>query len=115
MPSNGRIVFSTDQGRICPECSKPVGDCSCKNEQPIPPSDGVVHVSLGTKGRRGKQVTVISGVPLGTDDLKALAKTLKARCGTGGTSKDGEIQIQGDHRDVLCTELRERGYRVKKR
>jgi len=88
MPSNGRIVFSTDQGRMCPECSKPVGDCSCKSQESIPDSDGVVRISLDGKGRRGKQVTVVTGIPLLPADLKALAKKLKARCGTGGTSKD---------------------------
>ena len=67
-----------------------------------------------TKGRKGKGVTLIEGVLLAPSDLKTLAKTLKTRCGTGGTVKDGIIEIQGDFRDLLLDELKSRGYTVKK-
>jgi translation initiation factor 1 len=76
--------------------------------------DGVVRVSRETKGRKGKGVTLVTGVPLGGDDLKDLAKKLKRRCGSGGTVKDGVIEIQGDHRDAVIAELSGFGWTVKK-
>jgi len=72
-----------------------------------------VRVRREVKGRRGKTVTTISGVPLPADALRALAAELKRRCGTGGSAKDGVIEIQGDHRDALVEELEARGYTVK--
>jgi translation initiation factor 1 len=73
----------------------------------------VVRVRREVKGRRGKTVTTISGVPLPSDALRSLATELKRRCGTGGSAKDGVIEIQGDHREVLVAELEARGYTVK--
>ena len=67
-----------------------------------------------TKGRKGAGVTVISGVPVAEEALKALAKELKARSGSGGTVKDGVIEIQGDHRDLLVEELAKRGFKAKR-
>ena len=67
-----------------------------------------------TAGRKGKGVTVVWEVPLGEDGLKELAATLKKRCGTGGTVKDGWIEIQGDHRDRVATELETLGYKAKR-
>jgi translation initiation factor 1 len=78
------------------------------------PADGIVRVGRETKGRRGKGVSVITGVPLGESDLKDLAKQLKRLCGSGGTVKDGVIEIQGDHRDRLVEELTKRGWTVKR-
>ena len=80
----------------------------------MPRGDGTVRVSRETKGRKGKGVTLIAGVPLDDDGLAALAKELKQRCGTGGCVKDGVIEIQGDHRDRLVDELQRRGHRVKR-
>jgi len=80
----------------------------------LPSGDGTVRVSRETKGRKGKGVTLIAGVPLGAEALAALTKDLKQRCGSGGTVKDGMIEIQGDHRDRLIVELQSRGYRVKR-
>ena len=80
----------------------------------MPRGNGAVRVSRETKGRKGKGVSLISGVPLGAEALAALAKELKQRCGTGGTVKDGVIEIQGDHRDRLIEELQSRGHRVKR-
>jgi translation initiation factor 1 len=74
----------------------------------------VVRVSRETAGRKGAGVTVITGLPLNGADLSALASELKKRCGSGGTARDGRIEIQGDHRDLLVTELGQRGYRVKR-
>ena len=76
--------------------------------------DGIVRVQRESKGRGGKTVTVLAGIPLGDEPLKVLAGELKRRCGTGGTIKDGIIEIQGDHRDLLVLELEKRGFRVKR-
>ena len=98
------IVFSTDTGRVRPEKKKPAS----------PAGDGIVRVGRETKGRKGKGMTVITGVPLHPEGLKDLAKSLKQKCGTGGTVKGRTIEIQGDHRDLLVTELETRGYTVKR-
>jgi translation initiation factor 1 len=76
--------------------------------------DGIVRVRREVKGRRGKPVTTISGIPLPEDELRSLAGELKRRCGSGGSAKDGVIEIQGDHRDALVAELERRGYTVKR-
>ena len=72
----------------------------------------MVRVGRASKGRKGKPVTTITGLPLSPADAKALATELKRLCGSGGTLKDGVIEIQGEHRDTLVTELEGRGYRV---
>ena len=79
-----------------------------------PAGDGIVRVQRETKGRRGKTVTTVTGVPLPSDALRELAGELKRRCGTGGAVKDGVLEIQGDHVTVLMEALRERGYTVKR-
>ncbi|MFQ3229045.1 translation initiation factor Sui1 [Reinekea sp.] len=106
-------VYSTEQGRICPNCDQPVEQCQCSSDV-VPEGDGIVRLRRETKGRKGKGVTLIEGVLLAPSDLKALAKTLKTRCGTGGTVKEGVIEIQGDFRDLLLEELKKLGYTVKK-
>jgi len=106
------IVYSTEHGRMCPGCSKPVGECVCRKESVVPQGDGIVRVSRETKGRKGRGVTLITGVLLDEDGLHKLATELKRRCGAGGTVKDATIEIQGDHRDLLMTELTKRGYTV---
>ena len=111
--SFGGLVYSTDQGRMCPGCSQAVEQCSCHSETE-PAGDGIVRVSRETKGRKGKGVTLISGVPLKAAELKKLAKQLKQRCSTGGAVKDGIIEIQGDQRDVLVELLQGQGYTVKR-
>jgi translation initiation factor 1 len=75
------IVYSTDHGRICPACSRPVADCTCRQQKPAVAGDGIVRVGLEAKGRNGKQVTVISGVPLDQAGLLDLSKELKKKCG----------------------------------
>ena len=114
----GRLVYSSDAGRICPDCSQPVERCACskrpKGDAARPAGDGVVRVRREVQGRRGKTVTTVTGVPLEDGELRALARKLKQRCGTGGTVKGSVIEIQGDHRDTLVQELEQAGYRVKK-
>jgi translation initiation factor 1 len=109
------LVYSTELGRMCPLCRNPLSACRCsKNKPSVPKSDGIVRISRETKGRRGKGVTVITGVPLNSVELEKLGRQLKQRCGTGGTVKDGTIEIQGDHRDLLLGELEKLGWVVKK-
>ena len=111
---NEGLVYSTAHGRMCPGCSQPVAQCVCSNADAIAPGDGIVRVSRETKGRKGKGVTVITGIPLDSKGLQKLAKQLKRRCGAGGTVKDAVIEIQGDHRDLLVTELEKMEFTVKR-
>lgn len=99
---------------MCPGCRQPVAKCVCKQPPFRLPSDGIVRVRLETKGRKGKGVTVIMGAPVTADALEALGKQLKQRCSSGGTVKDGIIEIQGDHRDTVIAELAKHGWTVKK-
>jgi translation initiation factor 1 len=114
MNDDSRLVYSTEQGKMCPECGKPIGGCVCGPAFGKSPGDGVVRVVRETKGRRGKGVTVITGLPLSPSELKALGRELKQACGSGGTVKNGTIEIQGDHRDRLLAELNKRGYSAKR-
>lgn len=111
--NQGGLVFSTATGRMCPDCRQPIDDCTCKQEQ-APQGDGIARISRESKGRGGKVVTIISGVPLVGAELKTLAKELKQKCGVGGALKDGIIEIQGDQRELLFAELTKRGFQVKK-
>lgn len=108
------LVWSSQSGRICPKCGKPHASCICRKGKHTPAGDGTIRIRRETKGRGGKTVTVITGIPLQGDDLKTLAGELKKRCGTGGTLKEGIIEIQGDHCDTLMAELAGRGYKVKR-
>jgi translation initiation factor 1 len=107
------LVYSTERGLVCPRCRVPIGKCGCGKETTAPAGDGVIRVRRETKGRGGKTVTTVSGVPLAGDALRELASDLKRRCGTGGTVKDGVIEIQGDHRETVAAELSRRGFTVK--
>jgi translation initiation factor 1 len=112
-----RIVYSTDSGRIttCPICGQPYKHCRCDQPaQATKKSDGIVRVMRDRKGRGGKTVTVITGVVAGIEELSALAQQLKKLCGSGGTVKDGNIEIQGDHCDKVQAKLTELGYKVKR-
>ena len=108
------LVYSTEFGKMCPGCNKPAAKCICQKHQVLPKSDGIVRLSRETKGRKGKGVTLITGVPLDNEGLKKLAKSLKQKCGSGGSLKNGVIEIQGDHRDVREEELGSLGYKVKR-
>lgn len=109
-----RTVYSTETGRICPNCGQPLAGCRCKKQAPRAQGDGIVRVALEKKGRGGKTVSVITGLTAGNEELKTLAAELKRRCGTGGTLKDGVIEIQGDHRDTLVDLLKSKSYQVKR-
>lgn len=110
---NSRLVYSSETGRICPGCGRPAAACSCGKKSSQPAGDGIVRIRRESKGRGGKTVTVISGIPGTEAALKEVAAGLKKRCGTGGTLKEGIIEIQGDHRELLLAELAARGYKVK--
>jgi translation initiation factor 1 len=110
----GGLVYSTEHGRMCPACRKPLDACICDKARSRPASDGVVRIRCETTGRRGKGVTVIRGVPLDDAELAAYGKMLRQRCSSGGTVRDGVIEIQGDHVEVLLPLLREKGWVVKK-
>lgn len=110
------LVYSTEHGELCPDCHQPVAECRCAElaeQARLAELDGIVRVRRETSGRKGKGVTTIAGVPLPEAELKTLAKQLKKVCGTGGAVKEGVIEIQGDHRERLKTELQARGYTVK--
>ncbi|MDT8398769.1 MAG: translation initiation factor Sui1 [Pseudomonadales bacterium] len=110
-----RPVFSTDGGRLCTQCGQALAACRCRQlAANLIKGDGRVRVARETKGRKGKGVTLVSGLPLNTEDLADLAKRLKQVCGSGGTVKEGVIEIQGDHRDRLQTELVKMGYKALK-
>ena len=112
----GGLVYSTEHGKTCPTCREPLDTCRCDDvseQQRLAAMDGVVRIRRETSGRKGKGVTTISGIPLPSEELKSLAKTLKKRCGTGGAVKEGIIEIQGDHRDTLHQALSDQGYKVK--
>jgi translation initiation factor 1 len=108
-----RLVYSTDSGRMCPACEKPVSSCTCPKKRTVTQTDGVIRIRREAKGRGGKTVTIVSGFQLGDDDLKDLSAGLKRLCGTGGSVKDGEILIQGDHRQTLLVALKKRGFTTK--
>jgi translation initiation factor 1 len=107
------MVYSTERGLVCPKCRLPTSTCRCGKADPAPGGDGIARVRRETKGRGGKTVTTVSGVPLGREALRNLASDLKRRCGTGGTAKDGVIEIQGDHRETIVAELSRRGFTAK--
>ena len=113
---NSRLVYSTETGKICTSCQKPVSKCTCKKKksrsQKVIKADGIIRVQREVKGRKGKTVTTVFGFDLDDKELKDLAKQLKRRCGTGGSVKDGVIIIQGDHRDTLIAELKNRGFKA---
>ena len=113
MPTNDRpTVYSTDPDfQLCPRCKR--YPCRCPKPVSQPPGQQTAAIRRETKGRGGKTVTVIHNLQLSPDDLKALAARLKQACGTGGTVKDGTIEIQGDHREKIAAQLRALGYKTK--
>ena len=109
--SKQRTVYSTDLGQLCPDCRQPVKSCQC---QPLQPDgDDIVRLQRQTKGRNGKPVTLITGVPLSAPELKKLAGELKRKCGVGGSVEGASILIQGDKRPLLKELLEQRGFAVK--
>jgi translation initiation factor 1 len=109
-----RIVYSTGIGTLCPNCRRAVRDCVCPKGAPGAAKPAGVRVGRETKGRAGKGVTTITGLPLPPAQIDALAAQLKKRCGSGGTVRDGVIEIQGDHRDMIVAELVKLGWPAKR-
>ena len=110
---SGGLVYSTDGGRACPQCRRPLEQCNCKQNNSLNSGDGVIRISRETKGRKGAGVTLVKGVPLAGAELKELAGELKKKCGVGGAIKDGVIEIQGDNRDAVKKVLDDKGWVVK--
>ena len=110
-------AYSTDPARRCPGCLRPLGDCVCRNGSR--PSGGGARSASGvivqraTKGRKGRGVTLIKGLPLSAADLQALAKQLKSTCGVGGSVKNDVIELQGDQRQTVQSLLQAQGFSVK--
>ncbi|GAB4539999.1 MAG: translation initiation factor [Anaerolineae bacterium] len=107
-------VYSTnpDTSTRCRKCGSDPCRCS-RNVKSLPPAQQVAYIRRERKGRRGKTVTVVSNLHLSAGDMKALGRHLKQACGSGGTVKDGAIEIQGDHRDKIADELEALGYKVR--
>jgi translation initiation factor 1 len=111
----GGLIYSTDGGRMCPECRQPLAACVCKTAaKTLPAGDGVVRVSRETKGRGGKSVTLVKGLALDPLALALLGKQLRTACGSGGTVKDGVIEVQGDHCERVIEALKKAGHNAKK-
>ena len=112
-----RVVYSTDTGRVttCSTCGELYKNCRCGQPAvPTKKTDGVVRVMRDRKQRGGKTVTVVTGVPANDAALTTLSQQLKKLCGSGGTVKDGTIEIQGDHCDKVIAKLTDMGYTVKR-
>lgn len=106
---------------MCSACGTVRNACACRRQNTAaaaassaPPRDGIVRVGRETKGRKGKGVTVITGIPFPLPELTALCTHLKKKCGSGGAVKDGIIEIQGDHRDTVMGELTAFGWTIKR-
>jgi translation initiation factor 1 len=105
MPKETRLVYSTESGRIRSDSD---------THLTVNPDDSVCRVRRETKGRGGKEATVIWDVPGGEVELKSLGKAIKQRLGTGGSVKDGQIVIQGDHLETILSFLKDKGFQAKK-
>ena len=109
------LVYSTEAGRMCPACRQPATGCTCRAAGAVSTfADGAVRISRETKGRAGKGVTVVRGLGLAEPELTAWAKAMKATCGTGGTVKDGVVELQGDHVLGVTAQLQKQGRTVKR-
>ena len=111
--SGSRLVYTTEGGKTCPQCRKPLSDCAC-SKAGLPPVSGPVRVLRQTKGRGGKSVTLVQGLPLDAAALNALGKQLRTACGSGGTVKGGVVEVQGDHCELVIAELQRAGYAAKR-
>jgi translation initiation factor 1 len=110
-------VYSTEKGRICARCGRPRAKCICRRSREAAGrkdrGDGILRIRREVKGRKGKTVTTVSGFQESEAAIRKVAASLKNRCGTGGSVKDGVILLQGDHRDALMEELTRQGFSVK--
>jgi translation initiation factor 1 len=109
---NSRLIYSTTNGSICSDCSKPQDSCICHKikKSALTVTSGKMRIRHETAGRRNKGMTIISGLPLSQGQLEDLAKKLKSTFGTGGSVKDHTIELQGDQREKAAIELRRLGY-----
>jgi translation initiation factor 1 len=111
-----RLVYSTGRGRICPGCGWPETDCKCSSRlapnDPVP-ARIVARLRMEKKGRGGKTVTVIDGLPNNAAFVEGLCQELKRACGTGGTVADSAIELQGDLRGRVRDVLAGKGFVVK--
>jgi len=105
--SNNKTVWSSDQGDLRKK------NQTTSSRKSLPPQQQTIYLHRETSGRRGSAVTLVKNLMLSEDDLKALAKKLKQECGTGGTIKDGVIEIQGEQREKIAGILQKLGYKVK--
>jgi len=112
MRDNNPTVYTTSSGRICPKCGRPVDSCNCKKTIQ-PTGDGVIRIFRDSKKRKGKTVTIITGLSLSNEDLRLLHSELKQKCGSGGSIKEGNLEIQGDFREIIHSELKKRGFNAK--
>lgn len=115
--SQGGLVYSTEGGRMCPDCRQPLAGCLCKEQERVrrwAQGDGVVRVSRETKGRGGKAVTLVRGLALDEAALLSMGKQIRTACGSGGTVKDGVIEVQGDHCDRVLALLAAAGHPAKR-
>lgn len=113
----GGLVYSTEGGRMCPQCRRPLATCACGAQAQAAATrrgDGVARVQRESKGRGGKTVTVVRGLPLDATTLAALGKQLRTACGTGGTVRDGVLELQGDQADKVMAWLAARGFTAKR-
>lgn len=100
---------------MCPECRRVLAQCVCKAmAKARPAGDGVARVTRETKGRGGKSVTIVKGLALDPVALALLGKQMRTACGSGGTVKDGMIEIQGDHCERVIEELKKAGHSAKR-
>lgn len=112
--SGSRPVYQTGKGRLCPKCGWPIDDCHCsKRAEELVPAKIACVLRLEKKGRGGKTVTVVAGLPRNVAFLAGLAAELKRACGTGGTATDEAVELQGDHRERLRPFLSAKGWQVR--
>ncbi len=111
---SSRLVYSTATGKTCEICEKPIAACLCSKRKTAQAyADGMLRIRRETKGRKGKGVTLVDGLSLPAPEMDLLARQLKNKCGSGGTVKDGMIEIQGDHRSTVQEFLQQAGYKTK--
>ena len=113
--SDYRVVYTTEEGVVCPDCKRPKAKCNCADARKLEVrGDGNVRVRRETNGRGGKTVTTIAGLAMNQVELHGLLKDLKRVCGAGGATKDGVLELQGDHCDLVLRELAKKGIKAKR-
>ena len=114
---SSRLVYSTDGGRACPKCGWPITNCQCSKTlasgKEAVPDRVVAKLRMEKKGRGGKTVTVVYGLPQNSTFLRELTQELKRACGTGGTAVEDGVELQGDLRERVREVLEKKGYQVK--